>query len=52
MNVDGKMESGDKIVSMITTMIDRENGLGAGFAVYGLFPDRKDYFCLQMLLDD
>ncbi|MBW1787692.1 MAG: hypothetical protein JRK53_13885 [Deltaproteobacteria bacterium] len=52
MNVDGKVESGDKIVSMITTMVDRENGLGAGFAVYGLFPDRKDHFCLQMLLDD
>ena len=52
MNVDGKVESGEKIVSMITTMVDRENGLGAGFAVYGLFPDRKDHFCLQMLLDD
>jgi glutamate synthase domain-containing protein 1 len=52
MNVDGKMESGEKIVRMITTMMDRENGLGAGFAIYGIFPDRKDYFCLQMLLDD
>ena len=52
MNVDGKMESGEKIVKMITTMMDRENGLGAGFAIYGIFPDRKDYFCFQMLLDD
>jgi len=52
MNVDGKSESGEKIVKMITTMLDRENGLGAGFAIYGIFPDRKDCFCLQMLLDN
>jgi glutamate synthase domain-containing protein 1 len=52
MNVDGKTESGEKIVKMITTMMDRENGLGAGFAIYGIFPDRRDYFCFQMLLDD
>jgi glutamate synthase domain-containing protein 1 len=52
MNIDGKTESGEKIVKMITTMMDRENGLGAGFAIYGIFPDRKDYFCFQMLLDD
>lgn len=52
MNVDGRMESGEKIVKMITTMMDRENGLGAGFAVYGIFPDRKEFFCFQMLLDN
>ena len=32
MNTDGKIESGENIVRMITTMMDRENGLGAGFA--------------------
>jgi len=52
MNADGRMESGEKIVKMITTMLDRENGLGAGFALYGIFPDRKDFFCFQMLLDN
>lgn len=52
MNTDGKIESGENIVRMITTMRDRENGLGAGFALYGLFPDRKEFFCFQMLLDD
>ena len=52
MNVDGKKESGEKIVKMITTMLDRENGLGAGFAIYGIFPERKNHFCLQMLLDN
>jgi hypothetical protein len=36
-NVDGTRESGSRVVDMITTMQDRENGLGAGFACYGLF---------------
>ena len=44
--------SGEKIVRMITKMADRENGVGAGFAMYGLIPDREDYFCFQMLPDD
>jgi glutamate synthase domain-containing protein 1 len=37
---------------MIETIIDRENGLGGGFAAYGLFPERPDQYCIQLLLDD
>ncbi|MCK4970674.1 MAG: hypothetical protein KAS77_09110 [Thermoplasmata archaeon] len=37
---------------MITTMTDRENGLGAGYACYGLFPDNADQYCIQLLLDN
>ncbi|MFP4545603.1 MAG: hypothetical protein ACLFPN_01980 [Methanomassiliicoccales archaeon] len=44
--------SGDTITRMITTMSERENGLGAGYAGYGLFPDRRDEFCLQFIFDD
>ncbi|MBI5789345.1 MAG: glutamine amidotransferase family protein [Candidatus Schekmanbacteria bacterium] len=51
-NIDGRLEDGKKVVSMITTMKDRENGLGAGYAAYGLFPDYKDFYCIQLLLDD
>jgi glutamate synthase domain-containing protein 1 len=50
-NFDGKLESGKKIRKMITVLKDRENGLGAGFAAYGLFPDLAEYYCLQMLFD-
>ena len=50
-NVNGKRENGKRVVDMITTMTDRENGLGAGYACYGLFPDLEDYFCIQLLLD-
>ena len=44
--------SGDTIARMITTMSERENGLGAGYVGYGLFPDRRDEFCLQFIFDD
>ncbi len=51
-NLDGRPESGARIGKMIRTMVDRENGLGAGYAAYGLFPERADLYCLQMLFDD
>lgn len=51
-NLDGRPESGARIGKMLRTMADRENGLGAGYAAYGLFPGRADLYCLQMLLDD
>jgi glutamate synthase domain-containing protein 1 len=51
-NLDGRPESGARIGKMIRTMVDRENGLGAGYAAYGLFPERPDLYCLQMLFDD
>ncbi|MDD1768681.1 MAG: hypothetical protein LUQ55_01705 [Methanomassiliicoccales archaeon] len=51
-SVQGKKTSGEHITRMLTTMSERENGLGAGYACYGLFPDRRDEFCIQLLLDD
>ncbi|MHA1750479.1 MAG: class II glutamine amidotransferase [Promethearchaeota archaeon] len=51
-NIDGKLEDGNKIREMIAIIKDRENGLGGGFAAYGIFPDYKDQYCIQVLLDD
>ncbi len=51
-NIDGTRENGEKIKKMITILKDRENGLGAGFAAYGIFPDFADAYCIQFLLDD
>jgi glutamate synthase domain-containing protein 1 len=51
-NINGKRETGARVIDMITTMTDRENGLGAGFACYGLFPDLAEHYCVQLLLDD
>jgi glutamate synthase domain-containing protein 1 len=51
-NINGKREDGKRVVDMITTMTDRENGLGAGYACYGLFPEMAEHYCVQLLLDD
>jgi glutamate synthase domain-containing protein 1 len=51
-SLDGRMIAGDRIRSMLTIMEERENGLGAGYACYGLFPSRKDQYCMQFFFDD
>ena len=51
-SLDGRLIAGDRIRAMLTIMEERENGLGAGYACYGLFPSRKDQYCLQFFFDD
>ncbi len=51
-NLDKKVIQGDKIAGMMSVMRERENGLGAGYAAYGLFPKFREYYCLQLILDD
>ena len=36
----------------IATMHDRSNGLGGGFAGYGIYPQYKDYYALHIFYDD
>jgi glutamate synthase domain-containing protein 1 len=50
-NMAGGRISGDAIGKMLETMGERENGLGAGFACYGLFPEHRDDYCMQFFLD-
>ena len=52
MDLSGGRLSGDKIAKMLETMGERENGLGAGYACYGLFPEHRDDYCLQFLFDN
>ena len=54
MNFDGTRDSGEKIKKMITVLKDRENGLGAGYAAYGIFEGTglEDKYNLQCLFDD
>ena len=35
----GERIAGDKIITSIATMHDRSNGLGGGFAGYGIYPE-------------
>ena len=51
-NIDGKRDYGSKVIDMLCILHDRENGLGAGFAGYGIYPDYKDYYALHLLFDD
>lgn len=43
--------NGDAIIESISVMRERSNGLGGGFAAYGIYPDYKDYFALHIFYD-
>lgn len=51
-NRKGKVFSGEDIIKSIALMRDRSNGLGGGFAAYGIYPEYKDYYALHMFYDD
>ena len=46
----GRLFSARQIVTGIKVMNDRCNGLGGGFAAYGLYPEYKEYYALHILL--
>lgn len=48
----GKRMTGDKIIRSIATMHDRSNGLGGGFAGYGIYPDYKEYYAFHLFYND
>lgn len=43
--------SGDSIIKSIAVMHDRSNGLGGGFAAYGIYPEYKDFYALHVFYD-
>ena len=51
-NKAGNRMSGEAIIQSIATMHDRSNGLGGGFAAYGIYPDYKDYYALHLFYDN
>jgi glutamate synthase domain-containing protein 1 len=51
-NKDRKRISGESIIKSIALMHDRSNGLGGGFAAYGIYPQYKDFFALHIFYDD
>lgn len=52
MSLTGERVNGGAIQSSIALLHDRSNGLGGGFAAYGIYPDRADYFALHVMYDD
>ncbi|MDR0321572.1 MAG: glutamine amidotransferase family protein [Treponema sp.] len=50
-NKAGKRMSGEGIIKSISVMHDRSNGLGGGFAAYGIYPEYKDYYAFHIFYD-
>jgi glutamate synthase domain-containing protein 1 len=49
MNLRGERFSGRDIIKAIANMHIRGNGLGGGFAVYGIYPKYKNYYALHIM---
>ena len=49
---DGERINGRDIVQSIALMHDRGNGLGGGFAAYGIYPEYADCYALHVMYDD
>lgn len=49
---EGKKMSGEMITNAMKPMHDRSNGLGGGFAGYGIYPEYKDFYALHMFFND
>lgn len=47
----GKRISGEGIIKSIATMHDRSNGLGGGFAGYGIYPEYQDLYAFHIFYD-
>jgi len=51
-NKDGRRVDGSAIIQSIALMQERSNGLGGGFAAYGIYPEYQDYYALHLLFED
>ena len=49
---DGNKMTGEKIIESMIPMHDRSNGLGGGFAGYGIYPKYKEQYALHVFFDD
>jgi len=50
-NHDRRCIDGSAIRRSIASMHDRGNGLGGGFAAYGIYPQHADQYCLHVMYD-
>ena len=47
----GRRSDGTTILKCIANMRERSNGLGGGFAAYGIYPKRADHYALHLAYD-
>lgn len=49
---EGRGMTGEQIIESMRPMHDRSNGLGGGFAGYGIYPEYRDFFALHIFFHD
>jgi glutamate synthase domain-containing protein 1 len=49
MDTSGKRFSGENVIQAMINMHDRGNGLGGGFAIYGLYPRCAEYYAFHVM---
>ena len=49
---EGRRMTGDKIIESMIPMHDRSNGLGGGFAGYGIYPEYRELYAFHIFFDD
>ncbi len=49
---EGSRMSGEMITNAMKPMHDRSNGLGGGFAGYGIYPEYKDFYAMHFFFND
>ncbi|CAD7766875.1 MAG: Amidophosphoribosyltransferase [Candidatus Argoarchaeum ethanivorans] len=50
-NESGRRFDGNSVIKSIAIMHDRGNGLGGGFAAYGIYPRHAEQFAFHMMFD-
>lgn len=50
-NKNGERIGGEIIIRSIESMHDRGNGLGGGFAAYGIYPEFKDHYAVHVMCE-
>jgi glutamate synthase domain-containing protein 1 len=48
----GRRMTGEKIIESMKPMHDRSNGLGGGFAAYGIYPEYREQYALHIFYND
>jgi len=48
----GQRHPGDRIIMALTNMKERGNGLGAGYAAYGLYPQFSEHYAFHVMCRD
>ena len=49
---EGNKMTGEKIIESMKPMHDRSNGLGGGFAAYGIYPEYKEQYALHLFYNN